>query len=363
MYVTLEVAEELLPHLSIVRKRLLLIILNLVLHALLLQHSVVSLRHELPLVRSEVRQGQRSTLLLPDSCNEVACAAKAWRSSTLSEKHLFFGGQQIVRALEGCIWGIFIGLLHLVLAKKANCLVEGISLFNSTSALFEPIDYCRCSAANCWEPNFLVRSLLRHAALILHIDTRVEVVSVDTQRCKINFRTLSLRVNLVCPNSSCVLSAPSWVYVTVLLALSNHRFDIEMFWWVWKSVLFGNSDLSGYIRRLEANFSSFGWCTYWLAPFRLRIDRVLKSSSKLMCFMQSTRRGVNTVVEVMVSVSREGSCLTEAGPTASLTMRWVGLSTRELAHRAYKQVFFHLLFSLVLFIFWRDWKTLLFERV
>ena len=109
MYVTLEVTEELLPHLTIVRQRLLLIILNLVLHALLLQHSVVSLRHELPLIRSEVRQGHRTALLLPDSCNEVACAAKARRSSTLSHKHLFLGGQQIARVLERCIRGICIG--------------------------------------------------------------------------------------------------------------------------------------------------------------------------------------------------------------------------------------------------------------
>ena len=125
VHVTLEVAEELLPHLSIVRQRLLLIILNHVLHALLLQHSVVSLRHILPLICSELRQGHRTTLLLPNSCNEVACATKAWRSSTWSQKRLFLGGQQIARVLEGCIRGICIRWLLLVVTEEAGRLVEG----------------------------------------------------------------------------------------------------------------------------------------------------------------------------------------------------------------------------------------------
>ena len=86
---------------------------------------MVSLRHELPLIRSKVRQGQRTTLLLPNSSNEVACAAKACRSSTLSQKHLFLGGQQIARVLERCIRGVCIGW-HLVVAEEAGRLVEGI---------------------------------------------------------------------------------------------------------------------------------------------------------------------------------------------------------------------------------------------
>lgn len=189
------------------------------------------------------------------------------------------------------------------------------------------------------------------------------MVSVTTQRCKIHFRTLSLRVNLVCPNNDCVLSALRWVIVAVLLALSDHGFDIEAFWWDWKSVLFGISTLCHPIRRLKAIFSSFSWCSNWVAFFGLRIDRVSQSrSTELLSFMLSTRRGVNTVAEVMISARGEGS-LTEAGPTASLTMRWVRFSARKLAHRAHKQVFFHFLFSLVLFVFRRDWKTLLFGRV
>ena len=71
-----EVAKELLPQLSVVGQRLLLIILELVLNAFLLDHSMVPLRHEFSLIRREVGQGQRNALLLLNPCNEMASAAK-----------------------------------------------------------------------------------------------------------------------------------------------------------------------------------------------------------------------------------------------------------------------------------------------